>query len=391
MSKDFADFITTMRQANLTLRADSGAWIAHDVIANIVADLPEAVHSVGTEEKIIAANTCAVQLYGYSVNELLGMSIYDLYVDKEETQRGFKCLMEMGQLEVFTKIKTKSGKLLGIKIKSFALFDSAGNFVKTISMLRDVTEQQELKRQLLQASRFSEMGKFSAGIVHDIRSPLTVLKGFTDCVLESEHCRQDAQVMSAAAAARRAVEKIERFTARLLRVRVSGADEAIQEVNLAAVMGEVLEMLATKIRVCDVTVDSNLPPDFVLQGRRQQLEQVFSNIISNACDAVQGRNARCLIIRAVQTEGQIAISIADTGTGVEEKLRTRIFDSFFTTKSNRHGTGIGLTIASEIVTAHQGNIAVSANAPQGTVFTVTLPLVYKKRPPRKKAALKTSA
>ena len=375
MSKNFADFITDLRSKNLTMRDESGALVAHDVIANIVADLPEAVHSVGTEEKIIAANTCALQLYGYSMAELLGLSIYELYVDKEETQRGFKRLLELGRLEVFTKIKTKSGDLLGIKMKSFALFDTEGNFVKTISLLRDITEQRALKGKLLQASRFSEIGKLSAGIAHDIRSPLTVLKGFTDCVLESEHCRQDAQVMSAAAAVLRAVEKVERYTTRLLRVRVSGGDEAMQEVNLAEVVDESLEMLNTKIRDCNVATDSDLPPDCVLRGRRQQLEQMFSNIISNACDAVAGMDVRRLAIRATQADGQIEISIADTGTGIEEKLRTRIFDSFFTTKSDRHGTGIGLTIASEIVTAHQGHIAVSANTPQGTVFTVTLPLV----------------
>ena len=375
MSKDFADFITDLRAKNLTMRDDNRALVAHDAIANIVADLPEAVHSVGTEEKIIAANTCALQLYGYSMAELLGLSIYELYVDKEETQRGFKRLLELGRLEVFTKIKTKSGDLLGIKMKSFALFDTEGNFVKTISLLRDITEQRALKGKLLQASRFSEIGKFSAGIAHDIRSPLTVLKGFTDCVLESEHCRQDAQIMSVAPAVRRAVDKVERYVTRLLQVRVSEADEAMQEVNLAMLLDETLEMLDAKIRDCKVTVDRDLPPDCVLRGRRQQLEQVFSNIISNACDAVEGMDVRRLAIRATQADGQIEISIADTGTGIEEKLRTRIFDSFFTTKSNRHGTGIGLTIASEIVTAHQGHIAVSANTPQGTVFIVTLPLV----------------
>ena len=378
MSQSFAEFISSLRAKNFFMRDASGALVAHDVIADIVADLPEAVHSVNAKEQIIAANACAVQLYGYSIDELLGMSIYKLYIDKKETQRGFKRLLKLGRLEVFTKIKIKSGALLGIKMKSFALFDSAGNFVKTISMLRDVTEQRELKRQLLQASRFSEMGKFSAGIVHDIRSPLTVLKGFTDCVLESEHCRKDAQVMSATSAVRRAVEKVERYTTRLLQVRVSGTDEAMQEVNLAEMIGEALEMLDAKIRDCGVTIDSKLPRDFVLQGRKQQLEQVFSNIINNACDAVDGMPEQHITIRATQADGQIAINIADTGTGVEEKLRTRIFDSFFTTKSDRHGTGIGLTIASEIITAHQGHITVSSNEPHGTIFIVTLPLVQVK-------------
>ncbi len=374
MSQSFATFIAALRTKNLTMRAEGGALVG-DVVADIFADLPEAMHSVDAEGRVIAANARAAQLYGYSIDELIGLSIYDLYVDREETQRGFKRLLALGRMEVFTKIKTKSGTLLSIRMKSFALFDREGNFVETISMLHDVTEQRELKLQLLQASRFSEMGRFSAGIVHDIRSPLTVLKGFTDCVLESEHCRRDAQVMSAAVAVRRAVEKVERYTTRLLQVRVSGADEALQEVNLAAVVGESLEMLDAKIRECDVTVDCDVPADWVLQGRKQQLEQVFSNIISNACDAMAGLSGRRLTIRSTQADGQIAVSLADSGTGVEEELRTKIFASFFTTKSDRHGTGIGLTIASEIVTAHQGHIGVSANEPRGTVFTVTLPLV----------------
>ncbi len=379
MVENFADFVAALRTERLTLRDAEGVLPTHDVVADIVAGLPEAIHSVNREEKFVAANPCALQLYGYSLTELLHMSIYDLYVDREETRRGFKLLLQQGRLEVFTKIKTKQGDMLGIKIKSFALFDRGGNFVKTISMLRDVSEQLKSQRRLLQAGRFAEMGKLAAGIAHDIRSPLTVLKGFTDCVLESQHCRRDAQVMSAAGAVRRAVEKVARYTTRLLQVRVSGSDESMQKVNLAALIGESLEMLSTKLRDCRVTVDNDLPPDCVLQGRKQQLEQVFSNIISNACDAVEDKHERRVTIRATQEEGQVAVHIADTGTGVEKRLYTRIFDSFFTTKSNRCGTGIGLTIASEIVTAHRGRIVLSANLPQGTVFTVTLPRLQEAR------------
>lgn len=369
MHSDFADFITKLRHEQLTLRDAAG----QDVVAAIVADFPEALHSVDTEEKLVAANTRALQLYGYPLQELLGMSIYDLYIDKEEVRRGFQRLRVEGRLEVFTKVRTKGGDLLGVKMTSFALFDSAGKFVKTISILRDVSEQLELKSKLLQASRFSEMGKFSAGIAHDIRSPLTVLKGFTDCVLESEYCRRDAQVMSAAAAVRRAVAKIERFTTRLLQVRVSGTDEEIDAVDLTVVINDAVEMLDAKIRAEQVTVVRELPPECILQGRRQQLEQVFNNIISNACDAVSGMHKRGVTITVTPTATQVSVSIADTGIGIEEQLRAKIFEAFFTTKGNQQGTGIGLTIASEIVTAHQGHIAVSANKPQGTVFTVTLP------------------
>lgn len=373
MSNNFADFITALRTKKLHLRDGDGLHVTTDIVATIVADLPEAWHSVDANERFVAANDCALRLYGYTREELCGMSFYDLYVDREETQRGFAKLLERGYLEVFTKIKTKNERFVDIRIKSFALYDANKKFVHTLSILRDVSELRQLKRELLQASRFSEMGKFAAGIVHDIRSPLTVIKGFTDCVLDSVSCQQDAQVMSAAAAVQRAVAKVERFTMRLLQVRVAGAEEEVHDVDVVMVINEVLEMLDTKIREVGVAVVRELPQECCLPGRKQQLEQVVSNIISNACDAVSDVDERQLVIHVEREGAHVRISFADTGVGIAENLRARIFDAFFTTKHSTQGTGIGLTIASEIVNAHQGRIDISSNQPQGTVFTVSLP------------------
>ena len=192
-------------------------------------------------------------------------------------------------------------------------------------------------------------------------------------MLDSASCQQDAQVMSAAASVQRAVAKVERFTTRLLQVRVAGAEEEVHAVDVVTVINEVLEMLDTKIREVDVTVTRELPQECCLQGRKQQLEQVVSNIISNACDAVSDVDERQLVIRVAREGAHVQLSFADTGVGIAENLRARIFDAFFTTKHSTQGTGIGLTIASEIVSAHQGRIDISSNQPQGTVFTVSLP------------------
>ena len=373
MANNFADFLTALREKKLHLRNGDGLHVTADIVAAIIADLPEALHSVDACERVVAANDSALRLYGYTHEELCGMSFYDLYVDREETQRGFTKLLEQGHIDVFTKIKTKDERFIDIRMKSFALFDADKKFVQTLSILRDVSELRQLKHELLQASRFSEMGKFAAGIVHDIRSPLTVIKGFTDCVLDSASCQQDAQVMSAAASVQRAVAKVERFTTRLLQVRVAGAEEEVHDVDVVMVINEVLEMLDTKIREVGVTVARELPQECCLQGRKQQLEQVVSNIISNACDAVSDVDERQLLIHVEQEDTHVRLSFADTGVGIAENLRARIFDAFFTTKHSTQGTGIGLTIASEIVSAHQGRIDISSNQPQGTVFTVSLP------------------
>ena len=120
MANNFADFITALRDKKLHLQGGDGLRVTTDIVAALVADLPEALHSVDASENFVAANDCALRLYGYTHEELCGMSFYDLYVDREETQRGFIKLLEQGHIDVFTKIKTKGGRFVDIRMKSFA-------------------------------------------------------------------------------------------------------------------------------------------------------------------------------------------------------------------------------------------------------------------------------
>lgn len=341
----------------------------------IVSNFPDAIHSVDIDGKIVRVNKKAIQLYGFTREELLSKNIFDLYVNAEKAKLDFARLRQEGKMEVDSRLKTKQGKLIDIRITSFALYNKSRKFVRTFSIVREITEQKKLQRKIFQADRFSAMGKFSAGLVHDIRSPLTIIKGFNDCVQESETCQQDKQLMATIELVTRAVAKIEYFTTQLLHSPEAGACEDLREIDLVGVVKTSLEMLSTKIRDNEVSIDNALPDSCRLQGRQHQLEQVFSNIISNACDAVKGMDERLVTMRMIVEDEQVTVAISDTGTGIVPEVQDKIFDSFFTTKDREQGVGLGLSIADEIVASHNGRIEIKKNNPQGAVFLVILPKI----------------
>ena len=222
-----------------------------------------------------------------------------------------------------------------------------------------------------QQTRLLAIGKLSAGIVHDLRGPLTIIKGFSDYVTASPICRNDPQVIATAELVKRAVAKIDYFANQLLHSPSVGAHHPRQQFNLVEIIDKSLEMLSGKIDNYQVSIDRQLPDNYQIWGQPEQIEQVFSNIISNSCDAVQELPERVVTIRSTEDGNQLRVSIADSGNGVAEELRGKIFSTFFTTK--KKGVGLGLAIAEEIIASHHGQITITDNRPHGAIFSVTLP------------------
>lgn len=222
-----------------------------------------------------------------------------------------------------------------------------------------------------QQTRLLAIGKRSASVVHDLRGPLTIIKGFSDYVTTSPICRNDPQVVATAKLVERAIAKIDYFTNQLLHPPNVTTEYPLQQFDIVETIDRSLEMLTSKINDSQISIDRQLPDKCPLWGRAEQLEQVFSNIIGNSCDAVHNLPERAVTVRLVDDNNQLRVSVADTGNGIDNQLHDKIFTRFFTTKEK--GVGLGLTIAKEIIASHRGQITIVDNQPRGTIFTVTLP------------------
>ena len=355
------------------------------VIEDIIADFPDAIHSSNHNGKIVYANAKASSLYGYAPDELLGMSIYDLYTNPVRTQAGVHELIKLGKIIVRSKIRTKTGKVVDVFVKSYALYDQAGNYTQSFSLLEDITEHVKFQRELANSNRLSMIGKFAAGIVHDISNPLTIIKGVGELIADEPRYKDDSTLQANVRFLQNAVNKIQHYSRRLLDLPNSRISEPVTRLCLVEVVTEALAMTKPKLSGMKVNVKSNMPLDCMISGSVHQLEQVFLNLLTNACDALADIENRHITITISDCHKQgtdgVTVSIADNGIGIPLQAHNRVFEPFYTTKGEQ-GTGIGLAISQEIITLHGGTIEIADNQPHGAVFHVFLP----KKQSRQKAA-----
>jgi two-component system, cell cycle sensor histidine kinase and response regulator CckA len=250
-------------------------------------------------------------------------------------------------------------------------------------IMRDVTEQRELQRQLMQAQKMESVGTLAGGIAHDFNNILTATLGYALLIRKEIDDREAVlshlQVLEHSA--RRAVE----LTRRLLSFSRAGVSDR-KPVHLNDIVLEAVQLLR---RTFDRSIEirTACEPDLPsIVGDQGQIHQVLINLCVNARDAMPGGGVLVLKTRAepllgeggrpeptVGSPGSVALEVSDTGSGIPQEILPKIFDPFFTTKGPGEGTGLGLSIVYGIVKQHSGHIDVKSEPGRGTKFTVLFP------------------
>jgi PAS domain S-box-containing protein len=249
---------------------------------------------------------------------------------------------------------------------------------------RDVTELKQAeddlrgaRRELAEAARRTMMAAMSASIAHEIRQPLTAIAMNAGAGLlwlnrtppQLDEVRNVLKQIAADGG--RANEVIKSVQAMF-----SKTDQTGMPIDTNDLIRQTVVIAKGDLDAARVIVDLDLSTEPLgLHGHRGQLQQVILNLVSNAADAMRivGDRARELRIKSERLEaGRMAISVADSGTGIEPNNIDRVFDAFFTTKSN--GMGMGLAICQSIVETHGGTLSVSPGTQHGAVFRIVLPL-----------------
>ena len=234
----------------------------------------------------------------------------------------------------------------------------------------DITEQKRLAQEMARSERLALAGQLASGLAHEIGTPLNVIAGTAEFLLSdfpAEDPRHaDMEVISqeshrVADLVRRLLGLVERAQWAAVgrgRARVAGLHLAPIRVPFSE--GEHLGDHA----VCD-----NLPP---VLGSRHELEQILLNLLINAWHAMPDGGSITIVTEHRGT--QVLIAITDTGCGIAEEHMSQVFEPFFTTKPPDQGTGLGLAVAYQLITAHGGHIDIASQVDQGTTVTLTLPL-----------------
>ena len=262
-----------------------------------------------------------------------------------------------------------------------------GRVVGLLLTARDITELKQYQEKLVQAVKMEELGKLAGGVAHEINTPLGIILGYAQMLLED--LPQDEESYEFIQIIEKQVKICRRIVADLLSFsRISEGRKELLDVNMTIL--EVVQLIEPIFNQNWVSIELDLAEDLpAMEGDREKLKQVWLNLLNNAFEPI-GQRGMIWIRSSLCPAGQhILVSVADTGSGISPEHLHRIFDPFFSTKAPGVGTGLGLAVSYGIIQEHQGKIAAvsprpaaaAAMAPQGewptgpgALFVVKLPL-----------------
>jgi len=283
--------------------------------------------------------------------------------------------------------KKKSGELYWEYATISPMIDNDGNITNFIAVKEDITQQKKLEEQLKHALKMEAIGQLAGGIAHDFNNVLGIIRGSIHFLLQEITKPKLKKYISMIDSA---VDRGTAITGRLLTF-ARKEESPIKNIDLVEIINEVqqtLEHTIEKSIKLNMKIPASLPP---VLGNRSDIYQMLINLYINARDAIVESdnnesgtitmNASLLppkeifdkLHQEVPTD-HIKIAITDTGKGITEEVRERLFEPYFTTKQAGKGTGLGLSIVYGIVKSHNGYIDVESKVGTGTTFTIYLPV-----------------
>lgn len=339
------------------------------------------------DDKIVDINPAGVELLGYSnKEELLNVNISsELYFNPDERKKFKDQLAKDGFVKDYqATLKSKDEHEIIVLETVTTDRDRKGNIIAYRGIMRDVTEQKRLEKQLLHAQKMEAMGTLAGGIAHDFNNILSAILGYTELTKNEfqEGTRPHKnleQIYKAGIRAKELVAQILTFSRK--------TEQELKAVQIENIIKEALKLLRASLPVT-IDIREKIEENCgVVLGDPTQIHQIIMNLCTNAYDAMRETGGVLEISlsrvnsekefyeenRALPEGDYLKLMVKDTGHGMEPQILQRIFDPFFTTKSPGSGTGMGLSVVHGIVNSHKGRITVSSEENKGSTFSVYLP------------------
>ena len=235
-------------------------------------------------------------------------------------------------------------------------------------VLRDTTEESALQDRLIQGEKLASLGVLSSGIGHELNNPLVGVIGLGEAIQdEDDLANMKEYAKDIVQHGKRMASIIRDFTGQM----TNPSPEAKASIDIHAQLTRAVDVVQEQFPNPTITINTEFGSLPLLRANPYELEQAFTNILTNAVQAIQGEGT--IDISTTVNEGKIYIRIADTGSGIAPEHLPKVFDPFFTTKSQGEGSGLGLTVAYRIMKKLGGQIRLEENSGSGTICHITIP------------------
>jgi PAS domain S-box-containing protein len=340
---------------------------------SIINHAGEAIFLLDREGRVREWNKAAELLFGVPRRDVLNKPFQDIHlcygIEVERAMADAHSLQRSLTFEFpFPRADSRNGEI-SLTISPIAGSAAPLDLPPTyVVIARDITREKQLENKMSETEKLAGIGQLAAGIAHQLNTPLGSILLSAQMLEESVPGEDESEDIHRII---RQTEQCRGIIKGLLNfARPSGVERT--RVSLASVVRETVYLMEKTLKVADVTVEIREETDTDVRGNRNELDQVFFNLLANAVDAMPRGGAITIVLRE-GAPGEVEVEFRDTGEGIKPEHKDRVFLPFFTTKEYGKGTGLGLSIVARIVHEHGGRIVLQDVRGGGTSFLLSFP------------------
>ncbi len=338
----------------------------------LVENLPVGLIALDQEYNIVLTNNIAKSIL--TLSELSSKTIPS---DKILPDALYGQIMLLNQetslIEETLDCRLRSGLIVPLEISISILNDHENKPTGYICLFKDVSEVRELKNEIERSRRLASVGKLAAGVAHEIRNPLSSIKGFATYFKERyKEVAEDQQISDIMI---QEVDRLNLVVGQLLEF-ARPVKLSLRMVFLNSFFQNSLKLIEIRAENSGINIQAELPDeDVTFNFDPDKISQVLLNLYINAIEAMEKNGTLSVDVCIMEESGRLSIRISDNGHGITEANLAHIFDPYFTTKSS--GTGLGLAISHNIIEQHQGDFLIESQSGDGTSVNLSLPEINK--------------
>ncbi len=338
----------------------------------LVENMPIGLLAIDNDKKIASLNNVAENLLGATFED-----ISKKHAGEVLPENLWKELESLGNGAGFLEREIECSAVgckdfMTLEVSAAPLKDENGAILGYVLLFNNLTELKSLRKEIARSQRLAAVGRLAAGVAHEIRNPLSSIKGFATYF--KERYQDVAEDRETAEILIQEVDRLNRVVGQLLEL-ARPVSVVKSRVAADALVRDSLLVVGRQAEECRISVESEIPPGLpALHVDEDKIRQALLNLYLNAIDSMKEGNGKRILsvsLNHARTEKKIEIRVTDSGTGIGEGDLSHIFDPFFTTKSS--GSGLGLAIVHNIMEAHQGEIKVQSLGRKGTTIILRFP------------------
>lgn len=361
MADNMDHYMSELRQKNEENRR------MREHLESIINQTADAIHVTDLDGTILRVNKAFETLYGWSGDEIVGRRLDFIPPSSADERSGWYKVIGRDRPFVLTETVRlhKDGSQVHVSISESPVYDEDGLIVSFISISRDMTEHNKMEELLRRSEKLTTVGQLAAGVAHEIRNPLTTLRGFLQMQQRSKSINQlHTDIM---------LSELDRINLIVSEFLILAKPQAVQfEVrDIRFTLGDVISLLDSEAHLHNIEFEPHFYSTPVLvHCEENQLKQVFINVLKNAMEAMPGGGRICLFVEEENGRDAV-IRVIDEGEGISKDRLEKLGEPFYTNKEK--GTGLGLMVTQRIIEGHQGKICFDSELGKGTRVTIVLP------------------